>query len=372
MLLGLNSKIHYILGKAVSRFMSKILNSVTRLTVCTRGKKQLIPWRKSLCSLVFTLAFFFSKTQTAFLASSAISPKAPVALNPLTALANPSITIVDGNGNDLPGAAICNGSSITLYSNGSGDQPISFSWTSIPSGFISSDQNITVSPSTTTTYTVTVTDVNGLTASDDITVIVNPLATVNPINDVSYCNGSSISGINFSGPIIGTGFSWTASVDVGFGTNGNGNIGTFTATNSGATPVTSSIIVTPTANGCTGTSTTFNITVYPTATVNSIGNQFYCAGVLAPVTNLSGPVSGTTFAWTNSNTAIGLATSGLNNIPSFTATNATTSPITATVTVTPTANGCTGTPTTFTITVYPTATVNSIGNQSYCAEVLAP
>src|SRR5678809_193870 len=132
MLLGLNSKIHYILGKAVSRFMSKILNSVTLLTVCTRGKKQLIPWRKSLCSLVFTLAFFFSKTQTAFLASSAISPKAPVALNPLTALANPSITIVDGNGNDLPGAAICNGSSITLYSNGSGDQPISFSWTSIP------------------------------------------------------------------------------------------------------------------------------------------------------------------------------------------------------------------------------------------------
>src|SRR6185369_7298273 len=177
--------------------------------------------------------------------------------------------------------------------------------------------------------------------------------------------------ISFSGPIIGTGFSWTASGDVGFGTNGNGNIGTFTAANSGATPVTSSITVTPTANGCTGTPTTFTITVYPTATVTSIGNQSYCAGVLAAVTNLSGPVSGTTFTWTNSNTAIGLAASGANNIASFTATNATTSPITATVTVTPTANGCTGTPTTFTITVYPTATVNAISNQAYCAGVLA-
>ena len=114
-----------------------------------------------------------------------MSPKAHVALNSLTTLANPSVTIVDGNGNDLPGAAICNGSSITLYANGSGDQPISFSWTSIPSGFTSSAQNITVSPSTTTTYTVTVTDVNGLTASDDVTVIVNPLATVDPINDVN-------------------------------------------------------------------------------------------------------------------------------------------------------------------------------------------
>jgi hypothetical protein len=74
----------------------------------------------------------------------------------------------------------------------------------------------------------------------------------------------------------------------------------------------------------------------------------------------------------SSNTAIGLAANGSGNIPSFTATNATTSPITATITVTPTANGCTGTATTFTITVNPTATVNSISNKAYCAGVVAP
>src|SRR6185369_11108367 len=95
-------------------------------------------------------------------------------------------------------------------------------------------------------------------------------------------------------------------------------------------PITAAITITPTANGCTGTPTTFTITINPTATVNSISNQTYCAGSVAPITNLSGPVSGTTFTWTNSNTAIGFASSGSGNVPSFTSTNATTSPITAT------------------------------------------
>src|ERR1043166_2914478 len=202
--------------------MSKILNSITLLTICTRGKRHFVPRRKSFCSLVFALSFFFSKSQTVFPQSSAISPT-HAGITSLNTHVNPSVIIADGSGNDLPDATICEGSSISLYSNASGDQPISFSWTSAPAGFTSSDQNITVSPSSTTTYTVTVTDVNGLTASDDVTVIVNPLATVDPINDVSYCNGTSISGINFSGPITGTSFSWSASVDAGFGPNGNGN-----------------------------------------------------------------------------------------------------------------------------------------------------
>src|SRR4030095_13333810 len=143
-------------------------------------------------------------------------------------------------------------------------------------------------------------------------------------------------------------------------------------TNATNSPITSTITVTPAANGCTGTPTTFTITVNPTATVNSISDQTYCAAVTAPVTNLSGPVSGTAFTWTNSNTAIGLAASGSGNVPSFATTNATTSPITATITVTPTANGCTGTPTTFTITLNPTATVNTISDQTYCVGVVAP
>ena len=71
--------------------------------------------------------------------------------------------------------------------------------------------------------------------------------------------------------------------------------------------------------------------------------------------------------WVNNNAGIGLAVSGTGNIPSFTTTNATTSPITATITVTPTTPvGCTGTPISFTITVNPTATLNAIANKVVC------
>src|SRR6185369_2994805 len=151
---------------------------------------------------------------------------------------------------------------------------------------------------------------------------------------------------NLSGPVSGTTFSWTNSnTAIGLTASGSGNVPLFTATNATTSPITATITITPTANGCTGTPSTYTVTVNPTATVNSIGNQTYCAGLTAPVTNLSGPVSGTTFAWTNSNTAIGLAAVGSGNVPSFPSTNPTTSPITATITITPAANGCTGTPT---------------------------
>ena len=65
--------------------------------------------------------------------------------------------------------------------------------------------------------------------------------------------------------------------------------------------------------------------------------------------------------WTNDNTDIGLAASGTGNIPSFTATNSTTGPITANITVTSvyTYNdvSCEGESETFSITVNPSPQV---------------
>ncbi len=108
-------------------------------------------------------------------------------------------------------------------------------------------------------------------------------------------------------------------------------------------PSSATITVTPTfTNGgvsCTGPAQTFTITVNPSAQVNDPANQVHCAGTAVPVltfgTNRTGGV--TTYSWTNSNTAIGLGagpTTG--NLPAFTATNAGTAPISATITVTPT------------------------------------
>jgi hypothetical protein len=181
------------------------------------------------------------------------------------------------------------------------------------------------------------------------------------------CNGASTGAVNFSGAVAGTTYSWTNSnTTIGLGASGSGNIPSFTATNSGTTAVTSTITVTPSASGCGGTPQTFTITVNPTPTVTQPSNQALCNSAASSAVNFSGAVAGTTYSWTNSNTAIGLGASGTGNIPTFTATNAGTTAISGTITVTPSASGCGGTPQTFTITVNPTPTVTQPSNQALC------
>ena len=177
--------------------------------------------------------------------------------------------------------------------------------------------------------------------------------------NIIVCNTGTIAATNFvSNPAGGT-FNWTNSnTAIGIAANGSGNIAGFTATNTTTAPITATISVTPTVNTCVGVPSTYTITVNPTPTVTVPANIVVCNGVVVTPTNFSGPVAGTTYAWTNSNTASGLAASGTGNVPGFTATNTTTGPITATITVTPTANNCVGTPSTYTVTVnvIPTST----------------
>jgi len=225
--------------------------------------------------------------------------------------------------------------------------------------------NATSSPiNVTYVYTLTT---NGCSNYYYIPVTVDPAPSVNSVTSQAVCNGANTSGVSFSGSAVsGTTYNWTNNTtSIGLAASGSGNIASFTATNSGSSPVTATITVTPIANGCSGTAITFTITVNPTPSVNTIANQAVCNGASMGVT-FSGPVSGTTYSWTNTSTAIGLGSSGSGNIATFTATNSGNSPISAAVTVTPSANGCSGAGQTFTITVNPTPTVNTISSQTLC------
>ncbi|MDR2914042.1 MAG: InlB B-repeat-containing protein, partial [Tannerella sp.] len=82
----------------------------------------------------------------------------------------------------------------------------------------------------------------------------------------------------------------------------------------------------------------------------SLRDTVYNTGENVSSLNLTSDIAGSTITWTNSNTAIGLPASGTGNIPSFTATNTTAGPITATITVKATKE-CAGIAKTFTITV---------------------
>ncbi|MGZ4078819.1 MAG: PKD domain-containing protein, partial [Bacteroidia bacterium] len=219
----------------------------------------------------------------------------------------------------------------------------------------------------TTIYTVTTT-AGICSTTDQVTVTVNPAPVVAVPTITPVCDGSTVTVPNFTSPTPGATFTWTnSSPSIGLAANGTGDIASFTATNAGSTTVNATITVVPSANGCSGPPGIFTITVYPTPSVVVPVVTPVCNGSNVNVAGFSGPVAGTTYSWTNSNPAIGLAANGTGNISPFIGTNTTAATISGTITVTPTANGCSGAPATFTITVYPTPVSNAGPDITICS-----
>ncbi len=193
------------------------------------------------------------------------------------------------------------------------------------------------------------------------------------------CNGTATDVITFGTPNTGGTVTYTWTNDqpsIGLAGSGTGDIPSFTAINAGTAPIVATIVVTPHfENGsvtCDGPTKTFTITVNPTAEVNQPVSQVKCNGTATDVITFGTPNTGgtVTYTWTNDQPTIGLAGSGTGDIPSFTAINAGTAPIVATIVVTPHfENGsvtCDGPTKTFTITVNPTAEVSQPVSQVKC------
>lgn len=224
------------------------------------------------------------------------------------------------------------------------------------------------------TITVTPSVSSGATSCEGepitFTITVNPSTTVDQVLAVDYCDNEATEAITFTSPVAGTTFAWTNSEPgIGLAALGDGDLPVFTAVNTGTSPIVATITVTPSANGCEGAPMTFTITVNPIATVNPVAALDFCDGEASPEILFESPVSGTTFTWTNSEPGIGLEASGSGPLPIFTAVNTGTTPIVATITVTPTADGCEGTDMTFTITIYPRPVPTIEGESPLCAGI---
>jgi len=252
--------------------------------------------------------------------------------------------------------------SIGLAASGTGNIP---AFTATNSGTTPSVATITVTP----LYTNGGTDCYGTPQS--FTITVNPAPLVNLPDNQVICNDSPALPVNFTG--IATSFNWANdNSSIGLGASGTGSIASFTALNSGDTPVIANITVTPVySNGgaeCTGTSQEFSITVNPTPAADDPVDQTVCNGSSTTEVLFTG--TGTSYNWVNSNPSIGLAASGSGDIPVFTATNSGNTPLAATITVTPVysdgGSNCYGTPQSFTITVNPAPAVNLPVNQVIC------
>ena len=144
-------------------------------------------------------------------------------------VASPSATITPSGP-----TTFCAGGSVTL----SAPAGYSYSWSNG-----ATTQSITVNQSN--TYTVTVHDANGCTASSSTTV------TVNPLPQVSFSTPATICGTSESAQEIqplGTGLTYNWSITNGAVTQNAGHRVYFTA-NAGATQVVLTVTITD-ANGC--------------------------------------------------------------------------------------------------------------------------
>ena len=189
-----------------------------------------------------------------------------------TVYSNPEVNITPRD------AAICPGGTVNFNANATGNGPLTYSWTATGGSF---DDPTSATPIWTMmmpgTYTigVVVTDANGCSAADEVSVTVNP----NPEVDISPDNAEICPGgsVNFNANATGNGpltYSWTATG------------GSFDDPTS-ATPIwtmmmpgTYTISVTVTdANGCSASDET-SVTVHPNPEVDiTPDNAETCAGV---------------------------------------------------------------------------------------------
>jgi gliding motility-associated-like protein len=148
----------------------------------------------------------------------------------------------------------------------------------------------------TTSYWVTQTNANGCESDRaQIDVLINPIPTFNQPPNQTIVNGTAIQPINFVGTVPNTTFSWTI-LNAGWGipTTGVGNIPAYVvdANLAGSPSAATTIIVTPTANGCVGAPRNILLTILspnsaPTNISLSKTNLFEANALGATVGNLS-------------------------------------------------------------------------------------
>ncbi len=162
-----------------------------------------------------------------------------------------------------PDQSVCPGTSVTLTATGG----TSYQWS--PGG--QTTASITITPSATTQYMVTVTDNNGCTNSDTVRIQLNPVPVVNAGPDVSICQGSAVT-------LTATGsnnYLWTP---------GGATTGTITVS-----PVSTTYYVVSTTNGhgCSN-SDTVRVTVNPLPVVSAGPDISICSGTTATLTATGG------------------------------------------------------------------------------------
>ncbi len=203
-------------------------------------------------------------------------------------------------------------------------------------------------------------------------IIVLPIPSVGQPTNIQLCHQQNYAGFTFTNPniVAGTSYIWTNdNASIGLAINGVGlGLPAFVASNLGTSLSTANISVQASANGCLSAPVTFQLSINPNPLVLAQGPFYYCDNTQTNGISLSSTVSGVSYNWTLDNTAIGLnQSSGQDSIPSFTAQNNTSNPITGNFNITATINGCVGPVQTIQLIVNPIPVIDTVSSIVICA-----
>lgn len=214
--------------------------------------------------------------------------------------------------------------------------------------------NLALSAAGTYTITYTLSNNGGACGGIASTVLtVQPKSTLTSIGNLAVCANSFVAPISF----VGTAdvFTWTNSnPSIGLPASGSGAFPGFIAQNATSANQAAQINVVPGSGPglCSGAPMSFRILVYARPVVDPIAAiPAYCRGMATTPVTFTSATAGTTYSWTNSNTAIGLTAHGTGSLPSFVAQNPLSVTSIATITVTPANTKCPGDPASFTLQV---------------------
>lgn len=241
--------------------------------------------------------------------------------------------------------------------NGSGG--VTYSWS--PSTDLDNPNiaNPVFSGLATTNYTLTVTDNNGCTATDDVTV---NIVQSNPVADftmpTSVCLNDNVN-ITFTGTASQSAiFIWNFNGGTVVSGSGSGPYTVFWTT-----PGTKTVRCIVDENGCGSDTISYNIDVFSYPIANAGADQSECSGITISIGSSS--FTGETYSW---NPTTGLSASNVSN-PDLTTSNLTSSTIVIPYVVTVTsANGCVSSDTVL-ITVFPTPIANFTAPPGECLDV---
>ncbi len=304
-------------------------------------------------------------TGSTFTVTVTVNPQPAIANKTATACSATGFTVTPVNGADIvPAGTTYSWSAPTVTGGVTGGAA------GTNAASITGTLNNPTNTAQTATYTVTPTSGTCAGSTFNVTVTVNPKATI-AAKTQTICSGGSFTVTPANGTDIvpaGTTYSWSAPAVTGGITGGAAGVNatsiTGTLNNPTNTTQTATYTVTPSSGTCTGATFTVTVTVSPQpAIANKTATTCSATGfTVTPVNGADVVPAGTTYSWSIPTVTGGLTGGAAGtNATSITGTltNPTNTAQTATYTVTPASGTCTGSTFTVIVTVNPKASITA-------------